>query len=95
MSVVRNVDGKLEIFGITGAGTIFHRRQLSAGVDSWSDWLQLEGSWLTRVATLLDADGRVELFGVNANGQVFRRAQEYPGSPDMTPWVQLDGILRP
>ncbi len=38
-----NADGRVELFGVNTAGQIWHRWQTTAGSDSYSAWIQLDG----------------------------------------------------
>jgi Trypsin/Tectonin domain/Putative Ig domain/PASTA domain len=90
-----NADGRMEMFGVTGAGTIFHRAQMTAdsstALGRWGSWSQLDGA-LSSIAAARNADGRIELFGSNELGQVFHRAQTAANaSCCWTQWAQFDG----
>jgi hypothetical protein len=38
-----NADGRVELFGVSTTGQIWHRWQVIAGVSSYSSWFQLDG----------------------------------------------------
>ncbi|WP_371648187.1 MULTISPECIES: tectonin domain-containing protein [unclassified Streptomyces] len=67
-----NADGRMELFGVNSAGSIFHRWQMTPAGGSWSGWEQFDGA-LTSIAVARNADGRLELFGTNSAGSIFHR----------------------
>ena len=82
--VVRNIDGRLELFAVFGNNrTLCHRWQTTRVIDkntgkytdrwNWSDgWDPLGGYWSARntPAVALNADGRLEVFMVGKNQQL-------------------------
>jgi hypothetical protein len=107
VSVLANVDGRLEIFGIGRIGGIFHRWQLAAGDSShWSPMAQMDGQ-LNSIAVARNRDGTLQVFGTNPFGNIFTRhqilggdrdpslqlAQPLPATDSWTPWKSIDGSL--
>ncbi len=81
MGVGFNADGRLEIFGLTGDGTLLHDYQLSPG-GAWSGWQKL-GDPQTISASLAVAenlDGRIEVFGIGTDGTVKHIYQTAPNN---------------
>ena len=102
-----NYDGRVEIFGISRIGGIFHRWQQSPGDDSnWSPLAQMDGE-LNSITVARNHDGTLQVFGTNSFGNVYTRNQilggdQYssvqpvhpvPGTDTWTPWKQMDGVL--
>lgn len=70
VSVARNADGRLEMFGVNthmpdGSNNVFHAWQTSPG-GSWQGWAAIPG-YLTSIAAATNADGRIEVVGANAH----------------------------
>jgi hypothetical protein len=75
----QNRDGRIEVFGFNGYGTLFHIWQTSPG-GSWSEWEPLgSGHIITGVAVGQNLDGRLEVFGTDAYGSLFHIWQTSPG----------------
>src|SRR4029079_15421052 len=65
-----NADGRVEIFGITRIGGIFHCWQLAAGDSShWSPRAQMDGQ-LNSIAVARNQDGTLQVFGTNPFGNI-------------------------
>jgi hypothetical protein len=99
VAVARHADGRLVLFGVTGAGQVL-RREAAAATDSWLAWVELDDppavGVLRSLAAETNVDGRVEVFGVNTNGQLWHRAQVTAEADAYLPWVALPGpALRP
>ena len=87
-----NADGRVELFGVNGSGSPFHRAQASAGAAAWTPWAPLTGRF-TSVAAARNADGRVELFGVTSAGSaVLWRVQASPGVWTGSAWQPLGAL---
>ena len=70
VSVARNADGRLEMFGVNthmpdGSNNVFHAWQTSPG-GAWQGWASIPG-YLTSIAAATNADGRLEVVGANAH----------------------------
>ena len=61
-----NADGRLELFGLDGAGAVVHQWQWTSG--AWSAWERLGGPGVYAAAAGVNPDGRMELFGVDRSG---------------------------
>ena len=107
VSVLANVDGRLEIFGIGRTGGVFHRWQLAAGDNShWSPMAQMDGQ-LNSIAVARNRDGTLQVFGTNPLGNIFTRhqilggdrdpslqlAHPLPATDSWTSWRSIDGSL--
>src|SRR6185312_9731064 len=86
LTVARNKDGHLDVFGIDAGGGLYHCWQLRTNTSApWSQWVNLGGAILPGMGTGQNAAGRLEVFGVNrTNGAVNRICQSTPG--DSTEW---------
>jgi hypothetical protein len=107
VSAAANADGRVEVFGISRIGAIFHRWQQIPGDDgSWSPWAQMDGQ-LNSITVARNADGTLQVFGTNPAGNVWTRNQILggdqfktvqpnhlvPAVDSWTSWKQIDGAL--
>jgi hypothetical protein len=107
VAAVANADGRVEMFGISRIGGIFHRWQQFAGNESsWSPWAQMDGQ-LNSITVARNQDGTLQVFGTNPFGNIWTRNQilggdqvetERPPQPmpaidAWTRWKQMDGVL--
>lgn len=89
--VVRDADGRLELFGLTPAGTaVTHRKQLAPG-GSWGPRERFGGPAANPPAVAADAAGRLEVFAVERGGaRMSYRKQRTPGG-SWGPWRRFGG----
>ncbi len=91
--VVRNKDGRMEVFAVGTDTQLYHKWEDSTG--SWSNWTSLGGSWPGQPSVGMNADGHLEVFIVGGQGQsgatLFHAWQTSPGSSSWTGWVALAG----
>jgi hypothetical protein len=107
IAAVGNADGRVEIFGISRIGNVFHRWQQVAGDNnSWLSWAQMDGQ-LNSITVARNQDGTLQVFGTDVNGAIWTRNQilggdqfqtvrpvnPVPAIDSWTPWKQMDGIL--
>ena len=102
VSVVRNFDGRLELFGQT-CGTsgpeVAHAWQTSPN-GGWSDWASLgspPAEFLGAMAPAANADGRLEVFGrvgLMSSGGLYHLWQTAPGN-GWSAWDNLGGGIGP
>src|SRR6185437_6726599 len=88
LAVVRNKDGRLELFGMAaGGGEVVHcwQEQPNANAD-WSHWVSLGGSIMPGFAVEENALGDVEVFAVSRTNSAVRIYQVTPG--DSERWTQ-------
>jgi hypothetical protein len=90
VSAVRNADGRLEVFGVSGDHAVWHTAETSPG-GSWGDWHSL-GGWLSAVSAVRHADGRLEVFGIAGDHAVWHDWQLTPGGA-WSGWNSLGGWL--
>jgi hypothetical protein len=100
--VVRNTDGRLELFGTTGGALgpeLSHAWQTSPN-NGWSAWTSLgapAAQFLGAIAAAANADGRVEAFGrvgLMSSGGLWHIWQTAPGN-GWSPWDNLGGGIGP
>ncbi|WP_177320032.1 TIGR03767 family metallophosphoesterase [Actinoplanes philippinensis] len=93
IAIARNLDGRLELFGIDAAGNLWntHQRTVSGDLVPWTKLDQ--GTGWQSVTTAVNRDGRVELFTVDGSGTVTRRSQTAPNSSTYTQPQPLDGVF--
>ncbi|GIH03765.1 hypothetical protein Rhe02_18320 [Rhizocola hellebori] len=72
-----NADGRLEVFGVTTAGTVVHRSQITPG-GNWSQWGSLGGDRIYAVTAVRHQDNRLQLYGLR-QGAVVMCAQTVAG----------------
>lgn len=107
VAAAANFDHRVEIFGISRVGNIFHRWELFSGdAYHWSPMAQMDGQ-LNSIAAARNHDGTLWVFGTNSSGNIFTRSQVLGGdqgvdvqSPhprpaidNWTSWQQMDGVL--
>ncbi|MFB9415568.1 TIGR03767 family metallophosphoesterase [Dactylosporangium matsuzakiense] len=98
VAVAVNKDGRTELFGVNGSGTVFRRPQTpGTGLDlpRWdgSEWVALDGPAMRVVAACTGQDGRIELYALNQLGYVYVRVQPAVNTWAGSGWTQLDGQL--
>jgi hypothetical protein len=111
ITLARNKDGTLQVFGTNPAGNTFTRNQILGGdqfptvrpphpapaTDSWTSWKQMDGA-LAQAAAVTNADGQVQLFGINSVGALFHRQQTAPNATDPSvdgAWTGWDQVQTP
>jgi subtilisin family serine protease len=78
-------DGRLEVFGTSSNGTLYHAWQTSPG-GSWSGWASLGGAVSgNHFTVLMNADGHLEIVMVTTGNVIEHSWQRGPGGP-WTPW---------
>jgi hypothetical protein len=102
VSVVRNLDGRLELFGQTGGASgpeVAHAWQTSPN-NGWSSWASLgspPADFLGAMASAANADGRLEVFGrvgLMSSGGLYHLWQTAPGN-GWSAWDNLGGGIGP
>jgi len=89
--VVRDADGRLELFGLTPAGTaVTHREQRTPG-GGWGPQRRFGGPAANPPAVAADAKGRLAVFAVERGGaRLSYRTQRTPGG-SWGPWRKFGG----
>jgi hypothetical protein len=80
MAVGINPDGRLEVFGVTTAGVVWHRYQNVAG-GSWTPWYSMGGSGLdSQLMVANNANGALQVFAISGNDlAIWTNYQTTPG----------------
>ena len=92
ISMVANVNGRLETFARGSDGGLWHAVQLVAG-GPWSGWSRLGGSGLAGAPVAArNSDGRVEVFIRGANGALWHAWQTSAAGP-WSEWASLGGSV--
>lgn len=91
VALALNADGRLVLYGTNSADQIWERFEFSAGSDTWTGWVGLDGG-LRAVAAEVGPDNNVMLAGINSSGMVWVRTQQSPGNVLMTGWVLLGSV---
>jgi hypothetical protein len=86
-TVARSKDDRLEVFGRTAAGELWHVWQTTPN-GGWSGWEKRGDRCTTDAAAALNADGRMELFVTRDGGQVFHAYQRWVFGP----WSGLEPL---
>lgn len=87
--VVKNADGRLEVFQIDGNGALRHRWQKEPN-GNWSAWSDLGGAFFPGIAAAENADGQLEIFAVDRSSNILRsKHQNAPNSQDWSDWSGL------
>lgn len=91
MSVVRNQDGRLELFGRGFEGALDHIYQKDAGGE-WGQWMSLGGNIIAAPAAAHNKDGRLEVFGIG-DDRSLRHIWQTQANGDWSTWDSLGGQL--
>jgi hypothetical protein len=80
MAVGINPDGRLEVFGVTTAGVVWHRYQNAPG-SGWTAWSSLGGSGLdSQLMVANNANGALQVFAISGNDlSIWTNYQTTPG----------------
>jgi hypothetical protein len=93
-TVVKNLDGTLEVFVSGSDGNVYYSSQSKPGGD-WVGWNNLKGTGITNLQVAINADGSLNLFGIGSHGDVWNTSQVAPGFWSGT-WNELSGVqVRP
>jgi hypothetical protein len=87
----RNRDGRLELFAMTGEGTVWHRWQTTPAHGPWSPWSTLGnpgGSADEGMTAVRNQDGHLELFSLDGQSAI-HCWQTRPGSDQWSAWSPL------
>lgn len=105
IAVVKNKDGRLEIYGTNPSGELWRRQQASDSAtgnrNNWNGWSKIGDAASTgvlcSVAAETNSDGRIEVFSVNKAGQVRHHYQNTAGADAFTTSMidSRTGTLRP
>ncbi len=102
-----NSNSRLEVFGISRIGNIFHSWELATGDNAhWSPIAQMDGT-LNSIAVARNFNGTLQVFGTNSLGNIFTRnqvlggdqdssdqlAHPLPATDNWTSWKSIDGAL--
>jgi hypothetical protein len=85
-----NADGRIELFGVNGAGGVYHRWQTAPNSATWSGWVA-EPANLASIAVARNADGRLEVVATDRSGAILDAHQTSPGSATLTGFTVLAG----
>jgi hypothetical protein len=88
VAVGYNYDGRLEVFGVDGHGTLLHTYQTTPN-NGWNadGWEGLGGGYqIAQVAVGYNYDGRIEVFGVDGHGTLLHLSQTTPSINDWSGW---------
>lgn len=95
--VIRNSDGRLEVFIVSTDNRVWHKWQLTFNTNSWSNWELLGASVRSGsdVAVAMNADGRLEVFVIADDGALWHNWQTTASSSSSwSGWQSLGGQLR-
>jgi hypothetical protein len=89
--IVRNTDGRLQVFYRGTGADINYSMQTSPGSSTWAAPVSL-GAFINSIpVAILNADGRAEVFGTSSDNSLMHNWQLSPGSTAMSGWVALGG----
>lgn len=91
-TVIRNKDGRLEVFEWRSDHIIWHKWQTTAN-GSWSWWESMGSSLAGRPAAALNEDGRLEIFARGTDGALWHNWQTSAGG-NWSGWYSLGGTFR-
>lgn len=93
IAVARHADGRLALFGVNQAGTLFVRSQTQPNSDVWSGWTSsIDPNWYS-VCADTDSMGRIKLIGLRRNQEVWHRSQAVSNTNSWSTWQRFDGLL--
>ncbi|MBB5872783.1 subtilisin family serine protease [Allocatelliglobosispora scoriae] len=93
VAFARHADGRLNLFGVNRAGTLFFRTQTAPNADTYTAWTSsVDPSWYS-VCADTDSSSRIKLVGLRRNQQVWHRNQAVANTNTWTIWQQFDGLL--
>lgn len=92
VSLVFNVDGRLQIVGVADTGSIYTASETSAASNTWGSWSQLPGA-LRNTAAELGVAGLIQVVGSAGNGNIYTSWQNSANSNNWSDWAQTDGGL--
>jgi hypothetical protein len=93
ITVERNKDCRLEVFGIGTNKAMYHLWQLSAG-GNWSSFSSLGGGFDGPPTVGKNADGRLEIFAVGLNQAIYHAWQTSAGG-SWSGWYGMGGQFAP
>jgi len=77
ISVGKNADGRIEVFGLAEGGAVYHIWQTTPN-GGWGQWSSLAGHSIKQTVSGRNADGRLELFALGGDGAVYHIWQTTP-----------------
>lgn len=96
ISVTRNHDGTLQLFGTGTDGVTYTRNQILGGdfviaqsnpvpaVNTWTDWKWMADGWTSQDVAVTNLAGRIELFGIGTDHTIWHREQNLWNASDPT-----------
>jgi hypothetical protein len=98
-SAVTDAGGLIHLFGVNGAGALWHRQQAVRNAydpnaaSAWTPWEQVDvPAPLRSIAVAIDLGGRLNIIGLTNGDQIYHRVKLGSGTV-YTPWVQLPGSV--
>jgi len=93
VALARNADGRLTLFGVNRAGTLFVRSQTQPSSTTWTPWLSsVDPNWYS-VCADTDSQTRIKLAGLRRNEEIWHRSQAVVNANSWTIWQKFDGLL--
>jgi len=90
-AIVRNADGRLEVFVRGKDNSIGHIVQTSPGSSQWNSWSGLGGTFTSSPAAGVNADGTLEVFALGTDHAVWHARQTTAGGTSWSSWTPLGG----
>jgi hypothetical protein len=89
----RNVDGRLEMFGVGTDNALWHLSQQNPHAPPWSAWSPLGGALTSEAAVAVNTDGRIEVFARGADNALWHIWQQNPHAGPWSAWSSLGGVI--
>jgi acylphosphatase len=89
--IVRNTDGRLQVFYRGTGADINYSIQSSPGSSTWAAPVSLGAFINSTPVAVLNADGRAEVFITGSDNAIYHNWQLSPGSSIMSGWYALGG----
>jgi hypothetical protein len=90
LTVVKNLDGRLEVFASGSDGNVYDDYQPSPGAGPWSGWFSMEGPGLSDLQAANNSDGGLSLFGLDSTSNLWCDSEIAPGI-GWSGWNELGG----
>lgn len=90
--VVRNLDGRLQVFYKGSDNAIYYTAQTSAA-GAWSlEHIRIGGNMASNPIAIANTDGRLEVFARGTDNAMYHAWQLSPGSSSWSGWFALGGL---
>ncbi len=93
VAAARNVDGRLEMFGVGTDQALWHIWQTVPHGGPWSAWASLGGAITSEPAVAVNTDGRLEVFARGTDNALWHIWQTVAHAGPWSAWASLGGSI--